>query len=35
MKENDHLFSYNSFVKLNGKKILESQHDRVISKYVL
>ena len=28
-------FSYNSFVKLHGKKISESQHDPVISKSML
>ena len=28
-------FSYNSFVKLHGKKIWESQHDHVISKSML
>ena len=28
-------FSYNSFVKFNGKKIWEPQHDHVISKSVL
>ena len=28
-------FSYNSFVKVHGKKILEPQHDRVVSKSML
>ena len=28
-------FSYNSVVKLHGEKVLEPQHDRVISQFVL